>query len=78
MNIDIYCQYITKGEITIMATKIYKPKEFASMLGVSIRTLQRWDDAGILPANRTPGNRRYYTEEQYQNYIEETKAKPAT
>lgn len=41
----------------------------AERLGVSVRTLQRWDNDGTLPAYRTPTNRRYYTEEQYLNYI---------
>lgn len=43
----------------------YKPKEFADMLGVTVRTLQRWDCSGKLKAYRTPTDRRYYTEEQY-------------
>ena len=38
-------------------------------IGVSVRTLQKWDKAGILKAYRTPTNRRYYTEEQYLQYI---------
>lgn len=46
----------------------YKPKDFASLLGVSVRTLQRWDIEGVLPAYRTPTNRRYYTYEQYLQY----------
>ena len=29
---------------------IYKPKEFASMLGVAVITLQRWDREGKLIA----------------------------
>lgn len=47
-------------------TKIYKPKDFAALLGVSVKTLQRWDREGVLEAHRTPTNRRYYTEEQYR------------
>ena len=43
----------------------YKPKEFAELLGVSVKTLQRWDREGILKANRTPTDRRYYTYAQY-------------
>ena len=39
----------------------YKPKDFAELIGVSVKTLQRWDREGILKANRTPTNRRYYT-----------------
>ena len=32
----------------------YKPKDFAELLGVSVKTLQRWDRDGTLKANRTP------------------------
>ena len=52
-----------------MENKIYKPKEFAELLGVSVRTLQRWDKKGLLVAYRTPTDRRYYTHEQYLEYI---------
>ncbi|PFY98495.1 MerR family transcriptional regulator, partial [Bacillus wiedmannii] len=46
--------------------KQYKPKEFSEMLNVSVKTLQRWDNQGVLPAYRNPKGRRYYTEEQYK------------
>lgn len=46
-----------------------KPKDMAAKLGVTVRTLQKWDNQGILKAYRTPTNRRYYTEEQYLQYI---------
>ena len=46
----------------------YKPKYFAELLGVSVKTLQRWDRDGILKANRTPTNRRYYTYDQYLQF----------
>jgi len=34
----------------------------------SVNTLQKWDRKGILPAFRSPTNRRYYTHEQYLAY----------
>ena len=46
----------------------YKPKDFAELLGVSVKTLQRWDRDGILKANRTPTDRRYYTYNQYLQF----------
>lgn len=46
----------------------YKPKDFAELLGVSVKTLQRWDRNGILKANRTPTDRRYYTYDQYLQF----------
>ncbi|MGD1806778.1 MerR family DNA-binding transcriptional regulator, partial [Dapis sp. BLCC M126] len=30
-----------------------KPNEFAERLGVSVKTLQRWDNSGKLKAKRT-------------------------
>ena len=46
----------------------YKPKEFAEMIGVSVKTLQRWDREGVLKACRNPKDRRYYTDRQYAEY----------
>lgn len=46
----------------------YKPKDFAELLGVSAKTLQRWDREGTLKTNRTPTDRRYYTYDQYLQF----------
>ena len=46
----------------------YKPKDFAELLGVSVKTLQRWDRENILVAKRTPTDRRYYTYDQYLEF----------
>jgi predicted site-specific integrase-resolvase len=46
----------------------YRPHEFAALIGKTVNTLQRWDREGILPAHRTPTNRRYYTHDQYLEY----------
>jgi len=48
---------------------MYRPKDFAEMIGVSVKTLQRWDNEGILKAHRNPADRRYYTHKQYVEYI---------
>ena len=52
--------------------KQYKINEFAKMINVSVRTLQRWDNEGTLKAFRTPTDRRYYTHTQYLAYIGES------
>lgn len=53
--------------------------EMAKRLNVSVKTLQRWDREGILVAKRTPTDRRYYTEDQYLEYIRSsTKSKRKT
>lgn len=46
----------------------YKPKDFSKLLNVSVKTLQRWDNNGILKAHRSPTNRRYYTYDQYLQF----------
>ncbi len=48
--------------------KNYKPKDFAKLLGVSVKTLQRWNREGTLKASRTLTNRRYYTYDQYLQF----------
>jgi len=47
----------------------YSPGEFGALIGRSVITLQRWDREGIMKAGRTPTDRRYYTHEQYLQYI---------
>jgi putative resolvase len=46
----------------------YSPGRFGSMIGRSVKTLQKWDREGTLPAHRSPTNRRYYTHDQYLAY----------
>ena len=43
---------------------MYTPGQFAKRVGVSVKTIQKWDRLGILPAKRTITNRRYYTDEE--------------
>jgi len=42
---------------------MYTPAQFAKKVNVSVKTIQKWDRLGILPAKRTIANRRYYTDE---------------
>ena len=42
----------------------YKAGEFAKLIGIALRTLQRWDNEKKLVAYRTPTGRRYYTQAQ--------------
>ena len=52
-----------------MEENIYSPKQFGRLIGRSVITLQRWDRKGILRAKRSPTNRRYYTHQQYIDYL---------
>ena len=54
-------------EVNIMA--VLKPKDVAGRLGITTRTLQTWDRKGILKAKRSPTNRRFYTEDQINQYL---------
>lgn len=49
--------------------KIYRLNEFAKLIGKSVQTLQRWDREAVLKAHRSNTNRRYYTHDQYLEYI---------
>jgi len=48
---------------------IYRLNKFANLIGKSTQTLQRWDRLGTLKAYRSNTNRRYYTHDQYLEYI---------
>jgi predicted site-specific integrase-resolvase len=50
-----------------MATKLHK----------GVKTLQRWDRAGILSAQRSPTGRRYYTHRQLLQYYGDCSVAPA-
>ncbi len=57
-------------------SKKYRPDEFADKIGVSTKTLRRWDASGKLIAKRTASNHRYYDEtyiRQLYNIKEEEK-----
>jgi predicted site-specific integrase-resolvase len=41
---------------------VYRPSEFAKLIGKSTSTLRRWDKDKILTASRGAGGQRYYTD----------------
>lgn len=49
--------------------EIYSLGRFAQLIGMSKKTVQRWDKEKKIIACRNPSGRRYYTEDQYINYI---------
>lgn len=49
--------------------KIYTIREVADRLRKHIKTIQRWDRVGLLKANRTATNMRYYTQSQLERFM---------
>lgn len=49
--------------------KLYSPKEASEILGIHIRTLQRWDKEGVLNVVRTPNNRRKIPESEINRLL---------
>lgn len=43
----------------------------AGYLGVALDTLRRWDTSGKLPALKSPGGHRYYSQEELERFREE-------
>lgn len=48
---------------------IYKLKKIASLLSVTVKTLQNWENANKLIAYRNPQGRWFYTHEQFEAYM---------
>ncbi|MCL5114025.1 MAG: MerR family transcriptional regulator, partial [Patescibacteria group bacterium] len=48
--------------------KIFSIQEVADILGVSTKTLRRWEEKGIFIPHRTPGNQRRYTQDQVDDF----------
>jgi hypothetical protein len=61
-----------------MSEQLYTVTKFAKLLGVTVKTLQRWDREGTFKARRTPTNRRYYTHDDYLAYLKGEKKTDAT
>lgn len=43
--------------------------EAAAQLGVSLSTIRRWSDAGVLSCYRTPGGQRRFSREQLERFV---------
>jgi hypothetical protein len=46
--------------MTDIPKKLLKPKDVAEQLGITTRTLFRWDEEGSFKARRLPNGRKYY------------------
>jgi putative resolvase len=50
---------------------MYKIGKFSRLTGISISTLRKWDQKGILkPSFKTPRSTRFYSEEQMQSILQ--------
>ena len=56
-----------------MESKYLGVTEAATYLGISRRTLRRWEDAGAITPLRTPTNKRRYTRAQLDAILTEPK-----
>jgi len=50
--------------------KLLKPKDVAEQLGITTRTLFRWDEEGSFKARRFPNGRKYYLQEDIDVFLE--------
>ena len=52
-------------------------RQAAKLLGITVRTLQRWEREGrLVPATRTASNRRRYTESELRAFVRMAPAEP--
>ena len=49
--------------------KTYSIREIAQLFKKDIKTIQRWDKTVKFIAKRTPTNRRFYTQEQVNEFL---------
>jgi hypothetical protein len=56
-----------------MELNLVKIGKAAKLLGISIKTLQRWDKSGKMPSIRKPGGHRYYNSKDIEDYLIEHK-----
>lgn len=53
----------------------YSTGEFAKLIGKSVKTIQNWDRDGKIVAGRTSTNRRIYTQEHVDQYLNQMRQK---
>lgn len=52
-----------------MNKELFSPREASKILGVTVLTLQRWDNLGIIKAVRTPANRRRFPKSEIDRLL---------
>lgn len=64
--VDVFERYDIPRELEAL-----NQKEMAELIGVSVRTLIRWDKNRILIARRNPSGKPFYIMQDYIDYIEQ-------
>lgn len=59
-------------------TKTYTVKLFAAAIGISTKTVRRWDKRGVLTARRLPNGHRYYTDDDVRIALDLDAPEPKT
>lgn len=57
----------------MMKEKIYSPQQACELLGIHIRTLQKWDNEGKIKAIRTPSGRRKIPQSEIDRLLDRNK-----
>lgn len=60
-------QTLPEKVVTISQTQM------AKLLGVSVRTLNKWNKDKLFVARRAPNNRPFYTIDDYKRYFDDAK-----
>jgi excisionase family DNA binding protein len=58
-------------------TKYLSKKEVCVMLGISLRTLERWVDARMIPYHKMPTGTVRFSEEKLQAWLRSREVQPA-
>ncbi len=61
--------FIAFNKLTFRGTDMLNITQAAKLVGVTVKTLQRWDRLGKLIPNRTKTNRRVYTRNQIDEFL---------
>jgi excisionase family DNA binding protein len=55
-------------------TRLLSISQAASYLGVSVASLRKWSNEGLVPAHRTPGGQRRYSQADLDEFVQSLRA----
>jgi excisionase family DNA binding protein len=53
----------------VRMNRLFTVSQAANFLGVSVASVRKWSDAGLLPAYRTPGGQRRYSLDDLEEFL---------